>query len=77
MLWGVIIVSITGTLIGLRFRAPALLVATLATIGVAIWLMGASGWSAEAMVRLTLFLVVVLQCAYLLGLFLKTRAGGR
>ena len=77
MLWGFMIVSITGTLLGLRFRAPALLVATFATISIAVWFMVTLGWSVETMVFATLLLVVVLQCAYLVGLFLKTWGGER
>jgi len=62
VLWGVVTVAAVGILLGLRFSAPALLAATAVTVTASVLFLEGRGFVQ------VLFLVVVLQCAYLLGL---------
>ncbi|MET0597091.1 MAG: hypothetical protein ABWZ57_04405 [Mesorhizobium sp.] len=63
MLWGLVAVGLTGILLGLRFRAPALLAATGFVVAACLVLGWGFFWT-------TLVLVLALQCAYLVGLCL-------
>jgi hypothetical protein len=68
VVWSFIAVAITGILLGLRFRAPALLAATIVTIGASVIASGIDGFFDRHILLSTLLLVVTLQCAYLTGL---------
>ncbi|WP_027145862.1 hypothetical protein [Mesorhizobium sp. WSM3626] len=70
MLWGLVVVGVIGILLGFRFRVAALIVVTAATVvgGVAAGGIG-SVFDWHHLISI-LLLVVVLQGAYLLGLFL-------
>ncbi|MEI9409815.1 MULTISPECIES: hypothetical protein [Mesorhizobium] len=70
MLWGLVVVGVIGILLGFRFRVAALIVVTAVTVvgGVAAGGIG-SVFDWHHLISI-LLLVVVLQGAYLLGLFL-------
>jgi hypothetical protein len=68
MVWSFVAVGITGILLGLRFRAPALSAATIATIGANVIASGIDGFFDQHILASTVLLVVTLQCAYLAGL---------
>ena len=67
----VIAVSAAGMLMGLRFKAPALIAAT------ALLLVGSFAWNGLGFPRVTvggfLILAIALACAYLVGLSLSVR----
>lgn len=64
MLWSIVTVAAFGVLLGFSFRVPALLVATALTAA-------ATGVLLEGpLLQRILIPVVVLQCAYLVGLSL-------
>ncbi|MBA1143054.1 hypothetical protein [Mesorhizobium neociceri] len=70
MLWGLVAVGVIGILLGFRFRAAALIIMTAVTVvggAVAGGIGSVFDWHRLVSI---LLLVVVLQCAYLLGLFL-------
>lgn len=70
MLMSVIAVSAAGVLMGLRFKAPALIAATaLLVIGSFAW----NGLGLPGHVTVTKFLILafVLACAYMIGLSLS------
>jgi hypothetical protein len=72
-------VAAIGLLIGLRFRAPALIAATAATVLTCAFAYGRDGIDGRGDVLASLGLVLLLQCAYLAGLCLATlwrRIGG-
>jgi hypothetical protein len=72
VLMSLIAVSAAGILMGLRFKAPALIAATgLLVIGSFAW----NGLGLPGHVTLTRFLVLafVLACAYIVGLLLTVR----
>jgi hypothetical protein len=68
VLWCLVAVGVIGILLGFRFRAAALIIMTAMTVigGVVAGGIG-SDWHRLLSI---LLLVVVLQCTYLLGLFL-------
>ncbi|UCI29375.1 hypothetical protein [Mesorhizobium sp. B4-1-4] len=69
MLTSIFAVSVAGILLGLRFKAPALLAATaLLLIGIVAW--NYLGWPGHVTVGKFLILVFVLASAYLVGLSL-------
>jgi hypothetical protein len=68
--WGLVIVGAIGILLGLRVRAPALIVATAVTVMVGAVAGGTGSLFAWHRLLSVLLLVVTLQCTYLLGLFL-------
>ncbi|RUW55741.1 MULTISPECIES: hypothetical protein [unclassified Mesorhizobium] len=70
MLWGLVVVGVIGILLGFRFRAAALIIMTAVTVvgGVVAGGIG-SVFDWHHLISI-LLLVVVLQGAYLLGLFL-------
>jgi hypothetical protein len=74
VLMSVIAVSAAGVLMGLRFKAPALIAAT------ALLLVGSFVWNGMGFpdVTVTNFLILafVLACAYLIGLSLSVRFKG-
>lgn len=76
MHWSIATVSVLGVLLGVFFRAPALLVATALTVLV-------TGFLFEGPVLIRVLVpVILLQCAYLVGLALaelwrRFAAGGR
>ena len=64
--------ALTGALVGTRYRAPALIPATLVAV---IWAVATgyiAGLPSESIALLVALLVVVLQAAYLLTLALRT-----
>lgn len=66
VLWSIVTVAAFGVLLGFSFRAPALLAATALTVG-------ATGLLLEGPVFQRIVIpVVVLQCAYLVGLMLAS-----
>ncbi len=69
MLWGLVAVGLTGILLGLRFRAPALLAAT-GFVVAACLVLGRTGDFPWGFFWTTLVMVLALQCAYLVGLCL-------
>jgi len=70
VLTSILAVSVAGILLGLRFKAPALLAATaLLLIGIVVW--NSLGMPGHATVGEFFFLVFVLACAYLVGLSLS------
>jgi ABC-type thiamin/hydroxymethylpyrimidine transport system permease subunit len=68
MAWSFLAVGACGVLIGLRFRVPALLVASLAATVASVIAMQFLGFSGEYTFFTTLYLVVTLQGAYVVGL---------
>ncbi|RWC49832.1 hypothetical protein [Mesorhizobium sp.] len=70
MLWGLVAVGVIGIFLGFRFRAAALIIMTAVTIVGGVVAGGIGGVFDWRRLVSTLLLVVVLQCAYLLGLFL-------
>ncbi|MDX8497869.1 hypothetical protein RFM99_05505 [Mesorhizobium sp. VK4C] len=70
MFWGLVAVGAIGILLGLRVRAPTLIVATAATVVVGAVAGGIGGLFDWHRLLSILLLVVTLQCAYLLGLLL-------
>lgn len=72
MVLNFIAVGAVGLLIGLFFRAPALIAATFITVIVHCLLAGGGGVFTLKFLFSTLLLVVCLQCGYLLGLMLMT-----
>ncbi|TPK10181.1 hypothetical protein [Mesorhizobium sp. B2-5-7] len=69
MLTSILAVSVAGILLGLRFKAAALLAATaLLVIGAVTW--NSMGLPGYVTVGKSLILVFVLACAYLAGLYL-------
>lgn len=72
MLTSVLAVSVAGILLGLRFKAAALLAATaLLLIGIVAW--NSLGLPGHVTVGKFLILMFVLACAYLAGLSLSHR----
>ncbi|MBZ9743491.1 MULTISPECIES: hypothetical protein [unclassified Mesorhizobium] len=72
MLTSILAVSVAGILLGLRFKAAALLAATaLLVIGTVTW--NGLGLPGYVTVGKSLMLVFVLACAYLAGLSLAHR----
>jgi hypothetical protein len=71
LLWSVVLVGVIGALIGLRYRAPALMPATLLAV---VWAVVA-GWitrhSAGQLVLMAVVLAAVLHAAYLAALALR------
>ncbi|HXV28827.1 MAG TPA: hypothetical protein VD840_00700, partial [Sinorhizobium sp.] len=75
--WSFLAVGAAGVLIGLRFRVPALLVASCATIVASVTATQLLGFSDQRIGLATLYLVLTLQGGYLIGLlfaFLLHRA---
>jgi hypothetical protein len=70
VLWSLVVVSVTGVLLGLRFRAPALIAATAATIVIRAAAVGFGDIFEWQRLPSIVLLVVTLQCAYLLGVLL-------
>lgn len=70
MLWGLVAVGVIGILLGFRFRAAALIIMTAATVVVGVVASGIGSAFDWHRLLSILLLVVILQCAYLLGLFL-------
>ena len=66
MLWSVVTVAALGIMLGFRFRVPALLAATAATVAVAGVLLDGP------LLPRVLVPVLALQCAYLVGLTLAS-----
>lgn len=72
MLLSVIAVAAAGVLMGLRFKAPALIAATaVLLIGSLVW--NGLGFPGHATISRFLILAVALACAYVVGLLLSTR----
>ena len=70
MLWNLVIVGVTGVLLGLRFRASALVAATGVTFAVSAVAGGFDKLVEWRHMLSILLLVVALQGAYLVGLLL-------
>jgi hypothetical protein len=70
LLWSIAAVVALGMLIGFRFRAPALIAVTAATIITSAVISGFGGLPERQLVVPALRLMIILQCAYLVGLFL-------
>lgn len=70
MLLSIVAVSMAGVLFGLLFRVPFLIAATLGTIVASVVVNGPDEFFERRILLSTLLLVVILQCAYLVGLFL-------
>jgi hypothetical protein len=70
VLWSIIAVGVTGILLGFRFRAPALIVVTAVIVVIGAVVSGTDGLFDRHRMLSILLLVVTLQCAYLVGLFL-------
>jgi len=68
--WVLVAVSITGLSLGLRFRVPALLVATGVLVTASIVVSVLAGFPLQSAMAMTLILLVALEITYLLGLFL-------
>jgi hypothetical protein len=68
--WGLVAVGVIGILLGFRFRAAALIIMTAVTVVVGVVAGGFSSVFDWHRLLSILLLVVILQCAYLLGLFL-------
>jgi hypothetical protein len=64
----------TGLLVGLRFRAPALLAASTGAVAVGVWRGVAGNWPAGWTALLVIGCMVAMQLGYLAALF---RAGRR
>lgn len=75
MLWSAVFFGVLGALIGLRYRAPALIPATFVAV---VWGVVA-GWMAQhtvgQVVLVTMLLAVVLHAAYLVALALRSLSG--
>ena len=75
MLWNAVLFGVLGFLIGLRYRAAALVPATLAA---GLWTV-VTGWTAQRsggeMAGMTVLLAVVLSVAYLIALALRSFGG--
>jgi hypothetical protein len=70
VLTSILAVSVAGILLGLRFKAPALLAATaLLLIGIVAW--NRLGLPGHATAGKSLILIFFLACAYLVGLSLS------
>jgi hypothetical protein len=73
LVWASVVAAIAGLVIGLRFRAPALLAAALAltaaTIAAALFL----DWSIARTIMVLFLLLAVHQVAYLIGLVASSR----
>ncbi|MER9654728.1 hypothetical protein NKJ26_14605 [Mesorhizobium sp. M0152] len=67
MLWYLVAVGVIGVLLGFRFRAAALIVVTAATVVGGVVAGGIGNVFDWHRLLSILLLVVVLQCAYLLG----------
>lgn len=70
MLWCSVAVGVIGVLLGFRFRAAALIIMTAVIVVGGVLAGGIGGVFDWHRLLSILLLVVVLQCAYLLGLFL-------
>lgn len=70
MFWSLVTVGVAGVLLGIRFRAPALIAATAVTVVASSIARGRDGLFDGNALLSTLLLVVTLQCAYLVGLVL-------
>ncbi len=70
MLWSHVAVAVVGLLLGLRFRAPALLVATAVIFVAATLAHGFDDTPHSHGILTGLLLVVTLQMAYLAGLLI-------
>ena len=68
--WSLVAAGVTGILLGFRVRAPALIVATAAIVVVGAVAGDTGGVFDRHRLLSILFVVVTLQCAYLIGLFL-------
>jgi hypothetical protein len=72
VLLSVIAVAAAGVLMGLRFKAPALIAATaVLLIGSLVW--NGLGFPGHVTISRFLVLAVALACAYVVGLLLSTR----
>jgi len=72
VLLSVIAVAAAGVLMGLRFKAPALIAATaVLLIGSLVW--NGLGFPGHVTISRFLDLAVALACAYVVGLLLSTR----
>lgn len=70
MLTSILGVSVAGILLGLQFKAPALLAATaVLLIGIVAW--NSLGMPGHASVGRSLILIFVLACAYIVGVSLS------
>ncbi|MDX8455571.1 hypothetical protein RFM98_22825 [Mesorhizobium sp. VK9D] len=69
MLWGLVAAGVIGILLGFRVRAPALIVATAVVVVAGAVVGDTDGWFDRYRLLSILLLVVTLQCAYLVGLF--------
>lgn len=70
MVWALLAVGMVGLILGLRFRVPALFVATLLTAIATIVFKFYSGASIQAALFATVSTLLVLEAAYLIGLLL-------
>jgi hypothetical protein len=68
MAWSFLAVGASGVLIGLRYRVPALLVATFITVVASVAAMQFLGFSDKRTFLTTLYLVLTMQGAYVVGL---------
>lgn len=68
MTWSFLAVGAAGVLIGLRFRVPALLVVSCAIIIASVTGMRLPGFGGQPTLLTALYLVLVLQGGYLIGL---------
>ena len=75
MLWSAVLFGLLGALIGVRYRAPALVPATLVAV---VWGLVA-GWTAQhsfgQLALMAVALAVVLHVAYLVALALRVLTG--
>ena len=75
LLWNAVPFGVLGILIGFRYRAPALVPATLSA---AVWSV-ATGWAAQRtygeIAAMAVLLAVFLNVAYLVALALRTLGG--
>lgn len=72
MLTSILVVSVAGILLGLRFKAAALLAATaVLLVGILVW--NALGLPGHLTVGKSLILMFFLACGYLVGLALSLR----
>ncbi|TPJ52280.1 hypothetical protein [Mesorhizobium sp. B2-7-1] len=71
MLFAIVCAACIGLAIGLKLRAPALIVATLVVVGVNVVTDTVLQLPFSEIVRSTLYLVVATQGAYLVGLALS------
>lgn len=72
MVWSLLAVGAAGMLIGLRYRASALIAATFLTVLVGLAVMWVLDVPAHRMLVLMIYLVLTLQVAYLLGVAVTT-----